>query len=286
MSASSWTNDILELGPWPALSAVAVGVIYLRGWLRRDALSDGPIRRTDLSLMDVGAGLLLLIVLGNLAALSWKPVSIALDLTGDGAWARAGSSLFGQVTAQLPVVCFVMWRAGFTRAGLRELGALPRDVRKDLLTGIAALLLALPLVMGVSFWTSIIGEAFGSVPPRFGHDLLRVMVSSESAAARWLLIGSAVVLAPLLEEFVFRGLVQTGLSSVVKNRWAVVMISALFFAGIHTVAWQALPGLFVLGVVLGWVYEKRGSLWPGILIHAGFNAANVAMALALGAESA
>lgn len=284
MNASSWASDILEMGPWPVLSAAAAAVIYFRGWLRATALSDGPSRRTDLSLMDVGAGLLLLNVLAVMAAVSWKPVSIALDLTGEGAWAKAGMAIFGQLTVQLPLVCFVMWRAGFSRAGLRELGALPRDVRSDVLTGVVGLLLALPLVMGVSFWTAIIGEAFGSVPPRFGHDLLKVMVGSESAAARWILIVSAVVLAPLLEEFVFRGLVQSGLLSVVKNRWAVVLISSLFFAGIHTVAWQALPGLFVLGVVLGWVYEKRGSLWPGVLIHAGFNAANVAMALALGAE--
>jgi membrane protease YdiL (CAAX protease family) len=284
MNASSWASDILEMGPWPVLSAAAAVVIYFRGWLRAAALSDGPSRRTDLSLMDVGAGLLLLNVLAVMAAVSWKPVSIALDLTGEGAWAKAGVAIFGQVTVQLPLVCFVMWRAGFSRAGLRELGALPRDVRSDVLTGVVGLLLALPLVMGVSFWTAIIGEAFGSIPPRFGHDLLKVMVGSESAAARWILIVSAVVLAPLLEEFVFRGLVQSGLSSVMKNRWAVVVISSLFFAGIHTVAWQALPGLFVLGVVLGWVYEKRGSLWPSVLIHAGFNAANVAMALALGAE--
>lgn len=284
MNASSWANDILEMGPWPVLSAAAAAVIYFRGWLRATALSDGPSRRTDLSLMDVGAGLLLLNVLAVMAAMSWKPLSIALDLTGEGAWAKAGVAIFGQVTVQLPLVCFVMWRAGFSRAGLRELGALPRDVRSDVLTGVVGLLLALPLVMGVSFWTAIIGEAFGSVPPRFGHDLLKVMVGSESAAARWILIVSAVVLAPILEEFVFRGLVQSGLSSVMKNRWAVVVIASLFFAGIHTVAWQALPGLFVLGVVLGWVYEKRGSLWPSVLIHAGFNAANVAMALALGAE--
>jgi membrane protease YdiL (CAAX protease family) len=282
MNAWAWTNDMMELGLWPALSAAAAGVIYLRGWLRLDALRDGPSRNTGLSLMDVGAGVVLLNVLGLLMTTNWSLLSARLGLSGEDAWSRAGGAIFGQLTMQLPVVCFVMGRAGLSKAAQRELGVLPRDVRADVMTAVVALLLALPLVMGVSVWTTLVGECFGVVPPKFGHDLLRVMVGSESMVARGLLIVSAVVLAPVLEEVIFRGLVQSGLSSVVGNRWVVVVISAVFFAGIHSVAWQALPGLLVLGLVLGWVYEKRGSLWPGILIHAGFNAANVAMALAVG----
>jgi membrane protease YdiL (CAAX protease family) len=41
-----------------------------------------------------------------------------------------------------------------------------------------------------------------------------------------------------------------------------------------------LPGLLVLGVVLGWLYERSGSLLPCVLVHAGFNALNIAMVLA------
>ena len=39
-------------------------------------------------------------------------------------------------------------------------------------------------------------------------------------------------------------------------------------------------GLLVLGLVLGWMYERTGSLWPGIVLHTGFNALNIVLALA------
>jgi len=44
-------------------------------------------------------------------------------------------------------------------------------------------------------------------------------------------------------------------------------------------AWQVLPSLFVLAVVLGWLYERTGSLLPSVLVHMGFNAINIALAV-------
>jgi membrane protease YdiL (CAAX protease family) len=40
-----------------------------------------------------------------------------------------------------------------------------------------------------------------------------------------------------------------------------------------------LPGLLVLAVVLGWLYERWGSLLPCVLVHALFNSGNCALAL-------
>ena len=70
------------------------------------------------------------------------------------------------------------------------------------------------------------------------------------------------------------------------KRWGVVLVASFVFALIHANTatwenWQALPGLFVLGLVLGWLYERSGSLWPGIFLHMGFNSLNIAMALGL-----
>ena len=44
------------------------------------------------------------------------------------------------------------------------------------------------------------------------------------------------------------------------------MVSALFFAVIHANPWQALNA-FILGVVMGYVYYKTGSLLLTMLIH-------------------
>ena len=66
--------------------------------------------------------------------------------------------------------------------------------------------------------------------------------------------------------------------------------ASLVFAMIHAnfktgENWQVLPGLFVLALILGWLYERSGSLWPGIVVHIGFNALNVIMALSMSPEA-
>ena len=43
--------------------------------------------------------------------------------------------------------------------------------------------------------------------------------------------------------------------------------------------WHALPALFVLSLGLGWLYERTGSLWAVMLMHALFNASQITFTL-------
>ena len=94
------------------------------------------------------------------------------------------------------------------------------------------------------------------------------------------LLVCVLLLAPLFEEFVFRGLVQSCFRNI-GPRWFCIAAAAAIFAAAHipVAAWQVLPGLLALGLILGWLYEHTGSLWPGIFAHAGFNFANAALFL-------
>jgi membrane protease YdiL (CAAX protease family) len=85
---------------------------------------------------------------------------------------------------------------------------------------------------------------------------------------------TAVILAPFVEELVFRGILYRAL----LRRWgdnAAVYGSALVFAGMHVVldwsAWLAALGLFGVGVVLAWSVRHSGFLGRAIMMHAGFN---------------
>ena len=60
---------------------------------------------------------------------------------------------------------------------------------------------------------------------------------------------------------VLRGLLTTKM----KPGWAIV-ISAAFFAFIHMNPWQSLNA-FIIGLVMGYVYYRTGSLWLTMLIH-------------------
>ena len=84
------------------------------------------------------------------------------------------------------------------------------------------------------------------------------------------------VAAPFFEEWLCRGMVLRGLLTRMKPGWAIV-ISALFFALIHFNPWQALNA-FIIGMVMGFVYYKTGSLKLTMLLHFINNASAVVIA--------
>jgi uncharacterized protein len=73
------------------------------------------------------------------------------------------------------------------------------------------------------------------------------------------------VIAPVLEEIIFRGIVLDGLLKNEPVNKAVIQ-SALLFGIIHFNPAQAI-GAFALGLVMGWVYANTQSLWACIFIH-------------------
>ena len=76
------------------------------------------------------------------------------------------------------------------------------------------------------------------------------------------------ILAPLAEEVVFRGaILRTLLGSMSKkNHWVAIMISAAIFGVVHANLAQFINAL-LMGLLLGWMYYRTGSLVPGILLH-------------------
>lgn len=76
-----------------------------------------------------------------------------------------------------------------------------------------------------------------------------------------------VCLAPLLEEVLFRGIIQGGLTNKGIAPKKAIVISALVFGIVHANPWQ-LVGAFLLGLVLGLVYFKTKSIVIPILLHA------------------
>ncbi len=81
-----------------------------------------------------------------------------------------------------------------------------------------------------------------------------------------------VVVAPICEELVFRGLMLSTLKDKVP-RWASILGIALIFGLIHSFPIGFIYA-FSLGLLLGWLYYYTGSLLPCIIVHALFNATN------------
>ena len=88
---------------------------------------------------------------------------------------------------------------------------------------------------------------------------------------------SVALAAPVVEEVIFRGLIQSRLALALPG-WPAVVLSALLFALCHgQPVWMGYA--FVLGMVLGIMAWRTGSILPSILTHIVFNAIGQVLSL-------
>ncbi|MFZ8901097.1 MAG: CPBP family intramembrane glutamic endopeptidase [Ilumatobacteraceae bacterium] len=94
----------------------------------------------------------------------------------------------------------------------------------------------------------------------------------------WVLALIAVVAigAPLVEEFVYRGVILQSLEGRLNDTVALV-VSAAFFGAIHLQPVE-FPGLFVIGIVFGLCWQRSGRIACPILAHLAFNASGLLLA--------
>lgn len=81
----------------------------------------------------------------------------------------------------------------------------------------------------------------------------------------WLPVVLIAVQPAVFEELAFRGSIQSSMQGVLRRREAVV-VTALMFAILH-LQFLALPHLIVMGLMLGWLRQASGSLYPGMVLH-------------------
>ncbi len=76
------------------------------------------------------------------------------------------------------------------------------------------------------------------------------------------------VLAPWAEEVVFRGAILRKLLEIFSHQmhWVAIVISAIIFGAVHMNMAQGVNA-FVLGLLLGWMFYRTGSIFPGIVLH-------------------
>ncbi len=73
------------------------------------------------------------------------------------------------------------------------------------------------------------------------------------------------IAAPVLEELIFRGIILKKFLEKYPPKMAIIL-SAVIFGIAHLNPWQFVAA-FAIGTVIGWIYWKTRSIWPGIFIH-------------------
>lgn len=79
----------------------------------------------------------------------------------------------------------------------------------------------------------------------------------------------ACVLAPVLEEMLFRGVILRSFLNQ-YSKWVAIVSSAALFGFAHMNIYQFVVGM-ILGIIAGWLYERTRSLLPCIGLHAAYN---------------
>ena len=161
-------------------------------------------------------------------------------------------------------------------------GGLKRPAAAQLGMGVLAIVVLFPIVNATGLLSADVYQLLkGQPPPRISHTTLETVTSNRNDTWAWVQIGCAVLLAPIVEEIIYRYFLQSALSGVLGRAWLAIVIGSALFASAHigSVPLQALPMLFVLGLGLGVAMQRTGSLGVAIVMHMVFNAANVALAV-------
>lgn len=176
--------------------------------------------------------------------------------------------LAGQYGGHLATVAWLAHRKGLTLEGL-GLVVHPGD-GINILVGV-----------GLQFLLLVLAAPFAQL---LGIDdstqaLTGLLAESTGTAVRVLLALAVALVAPVVEELMFRGVLLRAMT----DRWgprAALVWTAVVFSFFHLLgitgdvlrsAALVLPQLFIVGLVLARLTQRRGRLGPAIFTHAGFN---------------
>ena len=123
-------------------------------------------------------------------------------------------------------------------------------------------LVAYPLLAIATIAMGFVSEPLSSWLPMPEH--IKAIFEKILSDSLWAFLAT-VIAAPVLEEFLLRGIIERGLLHWMSP-WKAILWSAFFFAVIHLNPWQA-TGAFIAGILFGWIYWKTRSLAACIFVH-------------------
>ena len=167
------------------------------------------------------------------------------------------------------------------RGGLRRLLGPGRPSPRDWAVGFGVAIVGyLGLNLAFGSLLQFLAETAGFDPPVVQQTFRDAAADPANA---WILAFGALLLAPLAEELLYRGMLFQALRDRLGAGWG-IWLSAAVFAATHVDfggTWLSnamLVGvIWPLGALLAWAFHRRGTLLVPIVAHAVFNAINVSL---------
>ena len=198
-------------------------------------------------------------------------VVLSLGLSGIRATDGPGKLIPLDLLAKLVATAFAIAYLLARGASLADLGLAPLRPAEDLRIACAGVALLVAPLLALAGLLNIL------VP--YAHPLVDFMRTHRDPWSIAVVAASAIVAAPLAEEFFFRRVLQGWLQNRLPDHdaRAAVAVTAALFAFAHVGQGLAFVPLLPLGIVLGVIAQRTGSIVPCILLHAFFNAVSVAL---------
>lgn len=256
------------------LMLVAVGVAALVGWLLWWLFTPVPpirVRPSPLvrpwSLLDaveVWAALFAAVVGLKLAS------GVAASAIRSGGRTAALLDAAGYVLAAGIAVGLILRKLARQPTSTRVLLGLAGHPLRGLVRGLLAYgILNAVLVVGLLAFTYLFGSPTMTIQPLQTSQLPRYALHEPVAAAIYAAL--AIVVAPLIEEVIFRGFVYAGFRRRFRPGPAIALSAGVFAVTHVSLPLVALMGIALLAMALGYVYERTRDLWVCVGLHAAHN---------------
>lgn len=281
VTAQNTLDEVIDPGTLLILAGAVVAVfLFVKfRWYRLDRAPSRPRILSPAPAIVLVAAMMLLAVVG----LTITKALLGIDRSGEEpeqvAFADHARLAAGMYIAQgIGLVVFVyLWSS--TRRPAKD----RRWSRTDAaLAGAGALLLFWPVLAVLGWAASILVLLVrGESPAPVAHETLAMFLKSPRDGWFVLVAGLVIIVAPIIEEVIYRGLLQDALARIGLGRWGAIGLVSIVFALMHVgnTETHALLVLFVLSLGFGWMYEKTGRLTAPIVMHMAFNAGNLAVAM-------
>lgn len=186
----------------------------------------------------------------------------------------------GSAATLLAMIASIVYLRLVRRATWSDLGLRSPEPWRDILRGLGTFgVVAIPIftLHAIVNWL---------LEPEQGHPIIEAVMRFPGFF--WLSLVTAVIIAPVTEEFFFRGLLLGWLDSLPTARetdvhgrprlaWWPVVLTSTGFALLHLGHGAAPVALLFFSLVLGWLYQRHHRLLPCITLHAALNGTSMLM---------
>ena len=160
------------------------------------------------------------------------------------------------ITIGLPVIAYLRYKGLSISEHLRI-----NKISSN--TFVAIVLISIGFIIIIDELDRIVYTLFGA--PEYLQDLVE-QLKITSIYSGFIIIVTTAILAPIVEEMLFRGYLQ----KVLEDSWGditkSILVTSLFFALIHLNPYWIVQ-IYILGMLLGYLSWRTNSILPGIILH-------------------